>query len=52
MHETYGEWTGREVFEPLKTVVEDLLKTTGIKFSPRPNGQWFMGVNVLQAILS
>lgn len=50
MHQTYGEWSGREIFEPLKSVVEDLLKTVGVSFSPRPNGQWFVSVNALYVI--
>jgi hypothetical protein len=35
---SYGRWQSLEVFEPLKTLADDLLKIGGIDIRPRPDG--------------
>jgi hypothetical protein len=44
MWETYGQWTGFEVFDSLKDVAEELLRVGGIEIQPRPEGQFYVNV--------
>ncbi len=45
MYETYGKWTGLEVFEPLKQMFDDLLKAGGMTCIQMPDGNYFIGLN-------
>ena len=44
MWETYGHWTGFEVFDPLKDVAENLLRVGGIEIQQRANGKFHVNV--------
>lgn len=44
MYGRYGEWSGIEVFEPLKNLFEVLLNAGGMSFQKRPKGKYFIGL--------
>jgi len=44
LHSTYGEWTGIEVFEPLKRLADELLKQGGIDIQLRADGSAYVNV--------
>jgi hypothetical protein len=40
LYETYGQWSGVEVLEPLKSSFEALLNAGGMFFRKRPDGRY------------
>lgn len=44
MHATYGQWSGLEVFEPLKQLAEALLNVGGMSFRKLPTGHYWVDV--------
>jgi hypothetical protein len=44
MHATYGEWKGLEIFDPLKQLGDELLKSGGIDVQNRPEGKGYVSV--------
>jgi hypothetical protein len=44
MRQTYDSWSGLKIFEPLKLTVQEILKSAGVEFQPRPAGRYFLSV--------
>jgi hypothetical protein len=44
LDESYGKWSGIEVFEPLKRTVSDVFKAGGIEFQQKQDGTYYISV--------
>ncbi len=44
MHSTYGTWKGLDIYEPLKTIADELLKLGGIDIQQREDGSAYVDV--------
>ena len=44
LQDTYGKWTGIEVFDPLKGLADKLLRSGGIDIQLRPDGTAYVNV--------
>jgi hypothetical protein len=44
LHQSYGAWTGIDVFEPLKRLADELLKVGGVEIQARPDGSAYVSV--------
>lgn len=45
MWESYGEWTGFEIFGPLQEVAEEILKVAGLTLETMPDGTLYIHVS-------
>lgn len=44
MYASYGNWTGLDVYEPLKELAEELLKVGGFEFHRKPDGSEYVNL--------